>query len=150
MDEDSGLVKVIFELEIEEDGFPPIGTESLNAVRISEDSARLDNTPFFAGSVALGDVARCAKTSRPGIYRYEELLIAGGSKAISVIILDQDCKESISRFLDAHGCFHEYGDFGRFRMFAVEVDSSTDYGPISKYLDEQEKNGRISYAELCI
>ena len=47
--------KIEFRLEVE-DGFPPISVESLNARPIEDDRFEILNTPFFAESVAYGDV----------------------------------------------------------------------------------------------
>jgi len=54
-------IKVHFELEIVEDGFPPITVESLNAYLLDDGKIELDNTPFFAESVAVGDILYCKK-----------------------------------------------------------------------------------------
>ncbi|WP_265183374.1 hypothetical protein [Vibrio vulnificus] len=40
-------VKVRFDLEILEDGFPPVGSETLNGQLVGENEVKLDNTPFF-------------------------------------------------------------------------------------------------------
>ena len=40
-------IKVHFELEIIEDGFPPIAVESLNARLHDDGKIELDNTPFL-------------------------------------------------------------------------------------------------------
>ena len=44
-------VKVRFELEILEDGFPPIGVETLNAQLIDGNTVKLDNTPFLLAAL---------------------------------------------------------------------------------------------------
>ncbi|HEX7153566.1 MAG TPA: hypothetical protein VF618_18910 [Thermoanaerobaculia bacterium] len=48
------FVKVFFPLDVDEDGVPPIASEALNARRESPGFV-LENTPFFATGVALGD-----------------------------------------------------------------------------------------------
>jgi hypothetical protein len=42
----------------------------------------------------------------------------------------------------------EYGEFGDLRMVAVGVPESVDYMPIRSSLDEYERLGKLSYAEL--
>ncbi|WP_127505763.1 serine hydrolase [Actinoplanes solisilvae] len=56
-DDRAGLVKVFFHLRAE-DGWPPVGTESLWARPVSADVVELDNTPFFARGVSCGDHVR--------------------------------------------------------------------------------------------
>ncbi len=49
------MEKVLFALEIDEDGYPPVGTEGVWCERI-ENNYKLVNTPFFIRQLASGDV----------------------------------------------------------------------------------------------
>ena len=51
-------LKVVFKLEVDDEGWPPAGSERLWAVRVGEDTARLENIPFFVRGYASGDVVR--------------------------------------------------------------------------------------------
>ncbi|MEZ5347361.1 MAG: DUF4265 domain-containing protein [Pyrinomonadaceae bacterium] len=143
-------VKVRFELEILEDGFPPVGVETLNGQLIDNDLVKLDNTPFFATGVAVGDLLNCSKTKIESIYQFETLVSSSGYKSISIIFVDDSCKESIYQHLKACGCYCEYGEFDGFNMLAVSAGKDLDYNGILSYLNEYEDSGRISYAELCV
>jgi hypothetical protein len=46
-------VKVLFQLEQDEDGYPPASVESLWALPKGEGLFQVDNIPFFATGVAL-------------------------------------------------------------------------------------------------
>ncbi|MFI6735270.1 DUF4265 domain-containing protein [Nonomuraea sp. NPDC050451] len=48
----------MFELEQDDDGWPPAGSERLWAVSVAPGRARLDDIPFFVRGVACGDVVR--------------------------------------------------------------------------------------------
>ena len=120
-------VKVRFELEIEEDGFPPISVETLNARVVNETTVELDNTPFFVESVAVGDILKCCRTDNDQVLEYEHVVTEGGNKSLSIIFVDDG-----------------------FNMLAVSVSRNSDYENIRLYLDEKEKSGVISYAELCL
>ena len=143
-------VKVRFELEILEDGFPPIGVETLNATMIDENIVELDNTPFFAKSVAAGDLLKVSKTSSEHILQFESVLSRRGNKSIAIIFIDDTCKEDVYQYFKSHGCYCEYGEFHDFNMLAVSIESGLDYSKLAPYLDEKEKLGELSYAELCI
>lgn len=43
-------VKILFELEQDEDGYPPASTETLWASRAGDGLFKIDNIPFFARS----------------------------------------------------------------------------------------------------
>lgn len=143
-------VKVRFELEILEDDFPPISVEILNARAIDDHRVVLDNTPFFADSVAVDDVLRCRKTELDHVLQYESVITPSGNKSISIIFIDDNCKEEIYQYLKEGGCYCEYGEFYGYNMLAVSVNKDLDYEKVMSYLDQHEESGRISYAELCI
>lgn len=143
-------VKVRFELEILEDGFPPVGVETLNARLIDDHTVKLDNTPFFADSVAVDDVLSCSKTEHDHILQYGSVITPSGNKSISVIFIDDDCKEELYQYFKECGCYCEYGEFDGYNMLAVSVNKDLDYSKVASYLNENEESGRISYAELCI
>lgn len=48
------FVKIVFPLLVDDDGFPPISSESLNA-RKTKSGSIIENTPFFVTGIALGD-----------------------------------------------------------------------------------------------
>lgn len=143
-------VKIGFQLEIEEDGFPPVSVETLNGRLISETTVELDNTPFFAEGVAAGDILRFNKIRDSEILEYEHVVQASGNKSISIILIDEECKENIYQKLKGFGCYCEYGDFTDFAMIAACVGADCDYSLIAEFLDQQEGSGKLSYAELCV
>ena len=147
------FVKIVFPLEVDEDGFPPIASEALNARRESRGFV-LENTPFFATGVALGD--RVEGTPVHGVsnkFTFTQVIESSTSKAISIIFLDIGAKESIYQDLKQRSCYCEYGEFGKggeLQMLAVSVPESCDYDSIARYLDEHEAQDRLSYAELAV
>jgi Domain of unknown function (DUF4265) len=52
------LARVIVELEVDDDGWPPVSAERLWAVDLGDDLYRLDNAPWFAPDLAVGDILR--------------------------------------------------------------------------------------------
>lgn len=52
------MVKVVFKLEKDEDDYPPADYESVWALPVGEGLFQIDNIPFFATEIALGDVRR--------------------------------------------------------------------------------------------
>lgn len=147
------FVKVVFPLEIDEDGFPPIASEALNARRESNGFA-LENTPFFVTGIALGD--RVDGTPVQGLsdkFIFSRVIESSTSKAISIIFLDPEVKEIVYQELKRRGCYCEYGEFGKadeLQMLAVSVPDSCDYESVARYLAEHEADGRLSYAELAV
>lgn len=149
----SEFVKIVFPLEVDEDGFPPIASEGLNARRESRGFV-LENTPFFATGIALGD--RVQGTPIHGVsdkFIFSEVIEPSTSKAISIIFLDSDVKELVYQDLRRRGCYCEYGEFGqgdKLQMLAVSVPENCDYESIARFLAQHEASNRLSYAELAV
>lgn len=142
-------IKVHFELEIVEDGFPPIRIETLNAIQ-ADGLARIDNTPFFVTGVALGDIIDYESKSETGVFWITRVLEESGNKAISIIFLEESCKESVFLWLRDKGCYCEFGNFGNLLMLAICVFKEIPYEDVRTFLDQHEMNNVLSYAELCI
>jgi hypothetical protein len=149
-----GNTKVIFDLEVNEEGFPPISSEALHATPSEEGGFVIDNTPFFVQGIAAGD--RVAATPIPGAgakYRFARVLASSSNKAISIIFLDPEIKQSVLEDLKSRGCYCEYGEFhkpGELDMLAVSVPESCDYDAVFEYLRALEEAEQLSFAELAV
>ena len=135
-------VKVYFPLIGEGQGFPPISVETLNVVTIEPEGCfKLDNTPFFAESVALGDLVKCKPSSSADHWIFEKVVPPSGASAISIIFIENDCKETVKSFLNENNYFYEYGEFPDFDMLAVSVDDSQVVNSVISFLDDNEQSG---------
>ena len=98
------FVKIIFPLEVDEDGYPPISSEALNARREPAGFV-LENTPFFATGVALGDCVDATPVQGvPDKFTFARVVKSSTTKAISVLeylMLHPDEVLSRERLLDA-------------------------------------------------
>ena len=145
-----GLVKVDFELQIEEDGFPPINVETLNGIMQRDGFIKLDNTPFFAVSVAANDIIECVKIDGKNNFQFVKVVKESGYKALSIIFLNQNIEEEIYQYFKKQNCYCEYGEFEGFNMLAVSIGLDVDYDLVSSYLNSYESEEKLSYAELCL
>jgi hypothetical protein len=146
------IAKVIFDLEVDEDGFPPISGETLNVI-VEPNGLVLDNTPFFVTEIALGDrVEADPIPGVPGKYTFVRVLEQSGYKAISIIFLSEDVKQPLLDDLRALGCYCEYGEFngGAMQMLAVAVPAACDYDQLAARLAAMEAADELSYAELAL
>lgn len=115
------LVKVGYRLEANEDGYPPISLELLNARRVSEDEFRIENSPFFAENVAFHDIVRARATEVPGQFEFYDVVEESPFASLSIIILDSSMDRFLMDLLRGFGCVLEYGEFGAYRVLAVAV-----------------------------
>ena len=147
------FTKIVFPLDVDEEGFPPISSEALNARR-DPPGFVLENTLFFATGVALGDrVEGIPVQGTPEKFTFARVIESSTCKAISIIFLDVGIKEAIYQELKRRGCYCEYGEFGRgghLQMLAVAVPESCDYEAVSRFLAEHEAGEQLSFAELAV
>src|SRR5574340_663026 len=146
----SMMDKVVFHLEHEEDDYPPIEVELLNATVVSDDLFRIDNAPFFASNVSYHDIIRARKSEIDGQFDFVELVEGSTFTSISIIILDSSMDVYLMDLLRGLNCVVEYGEFGKIRVLAVAVPESTDYPKLRKQLEILEGQSKLSFAELAI
>lgn len=140
--------KIEFPLE-PEDGYPPISVESLNALSTESGQFEIRNSPFFVKNVAYGDCVSAVKR-QDGQFEFEACTAWSGFKAISIILFDDSLDIELMDILRGLRCVIEYGEFADLRMVAVGIPGSVDYVPIRSALQEYERLGKISYAELVV
>ena len=144
--------KIQFFLEIDEDGYPPVGSETLNAIVLGSGEFQIDNTPFFATSVALGDVVLAKKTSDSGDkFLFYSHVSFSENHSLSIIFLEDTIIEDVFSKLKLAGCYCEYGEFrgGNLKMLAVSVPNTKVYNQVIPNLLKLESDDFLSVAELC-
>jgi hypothetical protein len=143
-------VKVHFQLEVDDDGWPPVSLESLWAVDLGDGTARLDNTPWFVRGVARGDVVR-VDLDDDGLRWATETVAASGNCAIRLIV--QDDSGSITARRGVLADFQQLGADGegieQYGMVALDVPPGADLPAIWKLLRQGAADGRWDWEEGC-
>lgn len=86
-------VKVLFRIDRDEDGYPPVEVESLwGALR--DEGVEIDNVPFYARGVALGDIVKVGR-SKDGALEFESVLRRGGHSTYRLLLLREDPEEPL-------------------------------------------------------
>ncbi|MEW6226126.1 MAG: DUF4265 domain-containing protein [Chloroflexota bacterium] len=80
--EASSRRRVTFELQPDEGGNPPVASETLWATHLGGDAYELDNIPFFAIGVSLGDVVEAPEAD--GLPTFVRVLRRGGHATLRV------------------------------------------------------------------
>ena len=143
-------IKVNFELEIVEAGFPPISHETLNGILLPNGLVKIDNTPFFVEEIAVGYVVECVTDGINSNHSFLNLVEKSDHEARSIMFIDSSIEEEIYQFLKKAGCYCEYGEFSDFNMLAVDIAGDVNSDCIYAFLDEFEALEKLSYAELCL
>lgn len=141
---DATHVKVVFQLEPDADGYPPVRLEGLWATRVpgTVDVYALDNIPFYA-CVALGDHVR----ARPeeGDLRAVELVRASGHGTVRVVAAPDRLRE-IRKLAGDCGCASELSD----EMVAIDVPPGADWSRLRAELARQHELEVLDYQEAVL
>jgi uncharacterized protein DUF4265 len=144
------LVKVVFHLEQDEDGYPPIAVEMLNAQTLEDGVFQIQNAPFFTENISYNDIVKALPTDVPDQFRFDEVVEQSGFTSLSIIILDSSMDAFLMDLLRGLDCVIEYGEFGAYRVLAVAVPDTTDYVSLREQLQSIEDRELISFAELAV
>lgn len=142
--------KVLFTLENDGDGYPPIEYELLNVTAISSDTFRIENAPFFVREVSYNDVVRATQSDLKEQFEFVEVVEESTFTSISIIILDKVMDVFLMDLLRGLDCVIEYGEFGMFRMLSVAIPATTDYHALRGQLEVLESQNKLSFEELAV
>lgn len=146
--EDEPFVKVRFALEPDQDGWPPVNSEGLWTLKMTEWLYKVDNVPWFVRNLAACDVV-VARLDQEGVLWFEEKREWGGHLTIRVVLHGASVlAEELRLFIDL---LKPYGvcaeGIVQYGMVAVDVPPDVPLAALKALLVEGEKDGRWSFEE---
>ena len=139
-------VKVLFHLEQDEDSYPPASVESLWALPKGDGLFQVDNIPFFATGVAVGDIVLA--TQEEGAILFQEVVQASGHSTLRVAISEAGDVPAVRALFEQKGCSVEQSHLPR--LIAVDVPASIPLGSLRPILVAGQEQGRWDYEEACL
>ena len=138
--------KISFRLERDSDDYPPADWEYVWAKHAGDDLYEIDNIPFFAKSVALGDRVRARQVGSE--LTFMELVEASGHSTVRVLMRDPSGTQALRDELRKLGCESELSHIKG--LISVDVPPNVDYSTIRVLLDRREQNGVLEYEEAAL
>jgi hypothetical protein len=109
---------------------------------------KLDNIPFYAPSVASGDIVFAEFDDAEEMLTYRSTKEHWGNSTIQVALMDKSIEINEIREIFAKlGCVSEKVNEG---YFSMEIPFSVDYKKIKYELDQLEEKETIGYAESSL
>jgi hypothetical protein len=139
-------IKLSVKLEPDEEGYPPVRWEGLWAIDLGGGLYRIDNIPFYARDLALGDVV-AALCGDEGLI-YQRRVAASGHSTLRVLVFEDGQAQPIRSELAALGCATELSQ--RADFFSVDVPAHVDYAGVAAVLQRHATAGRIDYEESAL
>ena len=109
---------------------------------------KLDNIPFYAPSIACGDIVFAEYVTDEQFLTFRDLATPSGNSTVQVVLMEKSVETNEIRSLfDCLGCSSEKGKEG---YFVVDVPASISYPPVRSLLIDLSGKGLIDYAESCL
>lgn len=144
----SSHVRVRFELQPDEDGWPPSNAEYLWAQDLGDGTFLIDNVPMYVRGISCDDVV--AATEVDGELNYNTVVRRGGHSTYRVMLLEAETftEEPISPLwnkLATEGC--SYAGLAGKRLFAIDVPQEADIAIVYAILEEGLHAGLWDFEE---
>jgi len=142
----SHRVKILFEFDGGKLGSKEV--ESMWAIP-TENGFSIDNIPFYAQELALGDVI-AASPDADGMLRFDRLVVTSNHSTVR-LWFDEGSVDQVPRIrqeLRDLGCSSELSNLPR--LVAVDIPPTVPYVHIRNVLDRYEQAGLVEYEESCL
>jgi hypothetical protein len=137
-------VKVFFEIEQDDDGYPDCTVESMWAMSTDVPGEyTIDNIPFYARVATCGDIVR-VRVDAEGVRWFESVVREAECSLMRVIVRDEANLPGVISDLQALGCEIERANG---RLFAVSIPFAVELEKVQAWLAEREGGGMLYYEE---
>ena len=137
--------KVFFVQKLGEGEFD---TEALWCIKANDDLYVVDNIPFIAKRVSLGDTIKAEYDKDDKAYYFDDFVAVSGNTTVRLYFEDDSSIESVRKELSDLGCESEV--LLQKKILAVNVPSSIEYKPIKEFLEMGEQKHKWEYEESCL
>lgn len=121
------MVKIYREIEQDDDGYPPVGVESLWAAQ-EAGTYRVANIPFFSDDATIGDIVSCVEDD--GKLWFDEVIRESGNSLIWVIMFEAGGSDVV-KDLENTGCEVERCNA---QQLAISVPENVPLETVQNYL----------------
>ena len=108
----------------------------------------IDNIPFVAKRISLGDVIKAEFDQEEERYYFEDFVSISGNTTVRIFVYDDDLIEPIRKWLSDSGCESEVLQVRG--IVAVNIPKVLSYTPIKAFLEIGEQRGQWVYEESCL
>lgn len=139
--------KIKFALERDEDGYPPADFEWVWAKPCGTNIYEIDNIPFFAKCLAIGDKVEAVENSQ-GELCYKSHCGYSKHSTLRVIVFDSKNVPDLRKALGMLGCLSELSHLPR--LIAVDLPQQVNITEVRRMLDIGQSQGLWEVEEACV
>ncbi|HEY6375528.1 MAG TPA: DUF4265 domain-containing protein [Edaphobacter sp.] len=139
-------VEVFFSVKQDESGYPPVSCEQIWCIENANDLFVIDNIPFYATDVSLGDEIRAEV--RDGARWFGSLVKASRNTTLRIFARNKEIAPLIIRQLETFGGLTErMEDSG---LIAVSLPPTADIAGALAYLDRESDAENLAFEESSV
>lgn len=140
----NGGLKVFFNIEQDDDGYPDVGSESVWALPTADPSVvQLDNIPFFASEATLDDLVIVREEN--GRLWFDKVFRESSNSLLRIAFFNIEVKDRVNGLLVGLGCRTEY--FEQRHLLAVSIPEAASLVAVQGVLIQEAAEGNIDYEE---
>ena len=139
-------VKVHFRLESDNSGYPPAECEFLWCIPTKRGSYIVDNIPFFARDISLGDEISAEKVDK--VLWFSRVLSESKNSTVRVLLKRPHLTVAIREKLGALGCGTELMD--ELSLLAVTLPPDSRIAEALSFLDKEAERLNIGIEESAV
>lgn len=139
---DANFMKIAFELQQDDEGYPPDKWETLWATPVEEVGLyQIDNIPLYVKGISSEDVVKAEE--REGQLQFLNLVRASMNSVYRLYVTDVADVQTVRDSLSALGCKSE-GSYVP-RLVAMEIPGKADFVAVENLLEKGAASGRWAY-----
>jgi hypothetical protein len=141
--------RVVFELAVDEDGWPPVGSERVWAHHLGGDRYRIDNPPWFVHDLAVGDVVGAQAPDSGSHPVFVEVVERSGHVTIRLVCFRRGpLAGDLARALEPFTALGVYGEGAQqYGMLALDIEPAAPLPAIVSRLRRGVEDGSWEYEE---
>lgn len=142
----TGLVKVVFPIEQDSSGFPPVAREGIWVSAQEPWIGTIDSIPFFVRTATFGDKVRFKAADDEFVF--DEVLERSPNALLRVLCYSSVDPLELQRTIRMYGADTEFSK--DFDLVAVSVPPGGDLAGLRAYLAAAENNDELGYEEAIL
>ncbi|KVD13356.1 hypothetical protein WI79_28940 [Burkholderia ubonensis] len=143
---DQTLTKIVFELKIDADGYPPVAFESMWGIETHRGAHVIDNVPYYVYGVSKGDTVAASVVD--GEHRALSVIERAGHSTLRVFAEPPGERAAIIAALERMGA--RCAVTQRVSLFAVDIPPDADFATIDGFLAASCDGDRVAYEDACL
>ncbi len=139
-------VKVYVDLEVDDSGYPPVSSEFLWCIPTTQGSYIVDNIPFYAREISMGDEVTADVSE--GLLAFRSVLKPSANSTIRVFVKRKEAQERITSQLQKFGCNTEAMEGTP--LIAVSLPPDCRLQEALAFMDEEAGLGTAAIEESAV